>query len=72
MSFLVCITASAHLVFSAKPSLTTTGFSVMVINQHFQHITDANSATFCHKVQSSFCFVLQVRIECFFIGTGLT
>jgi hypothetical protein len=44
----------------------------MVINQSFQHIADANSAAFSHKVESHFSFVLKVRIECFFICAGLT
>ena len=44
----------------------------MVINQRFQHIADTNPAAFSHKVQSCFGFILQIRIECFFIGAGLT
>lgn len=60
------------LFFRAMLSLTTIGFTVMVINQRFQHIADTNPAAFSHKIQTHFGFVLQVRIECFFIGTGLT
>ena len=44
---------------------------MVVINQHFQHITDYELRYVSAIKSVEFCFVLQVRIG-LFIGTGLT